>query len=76
MRSVWQILRQGWACETGFAASVPLDALRTAAEAAALVVLVLARDQAFKPSEEGGGSHAHLEQLIWHLMGRKKVRLR
>ena len=80
---VEQMKGQGWPFETAFAAMEPLSNLQNRAEDAAVVVFVLAPGHANAEglddvqvggsSVAGGGNHEHLEQLIWYLLGRKKV---
>ncbi len=62
---------QGWTYEKVFAAVTELGALTALAQRATVVVIVLAPEQGSKRN----GSHVHMEQLAWHLLGRKKVRL-
>jgi hypothetical protein len=66
-----QVTGQGWSCEEVFAGEEDLKALAARTRLVTVVVFVLAPGGG--AGGEGGGSHAHLEKLVWHLLGQKKV---
>ncbi len=68
-----QVAAQGWACDEAFAAKEDLNTLAARAQLASVVVVVLA--PSLRHGGEGGGSHTHLEKLLWYLLGQKKVRV-
>ncbi len=71
-----QVADQGWKCKAVLAGEEDLKVLADCAQRATVIVVVLAPSHGGGAGAEGEGSHAHLEKLVWHLLGQKKVHIR